>query len=71
MNTSDCDSIHVTAKDYHTPKGVVSQLNSEAGRGGDWFVKGPMGLGLDIDREGHNVAFTGGTGILVFLDLVA
>lgn len=30
-----------------------------------------MGLGLQIDQNGHNIAFTGGTGILVFLDLVA
>ena len=30
-----------------------------------------MGLGLGIDHDGTNVAFTGGTGILVFLDLIA
>ena len=30
-----------------------------------------MGLGMDVDRNGHNIVFTGGTGILVFLDLVA
>jgi hypothetical protein len=30
-----------------------------------------MGLGLDVDVNGHNVVFCGGTGILVFLDLVA
>jgi len=30
-----------------------------------------MGMGLGVDRDGHNIAFTGGTGILVFLDLVA
>lgn len=36
-----------------------------------YFVKGPMGLGLDIAAEGHNIVFCGGTGILVFLDLVA
>lgn len=70
LKTGDADSIHVTAKDYNTPKGVVSQLNQENGQG-DWFVKGPMGLGLDLDKKGHNIAFTGGTGILVFLDLVA
>jgi len=28
-------------------------------------------MGLDLDSNGHNIAFTGGTGILVFLDLVA
>jgi hypothetical protein len=30
-----------------------------------------MGLGLDVDENGHNIVFCGGTGILVFLDLVA
>jgi hypothetical protein len=30
-----------------------------------------MGLGRDVDENGHNSVFCGGTGILVFLDLVA
>ena len=30
-----------------------------------------MGMGLQIDKNGHNFAFVGGTGILVFLDIVA
>ena len=30
-----------------------------------------MGKGLDIQREGVHIAFTAGTGCLVFLDLVA
>lgn len=30
-----------------------------------------MGVGLDIRREGTHLAFTGGTGCLVFVDLVA
>jgi len=30
-----------------------------------------MGMGLQIDKNAHNIAFAGGTGILVFLDLVA
>ena len=28
-------------------------------------------MGLEVDKDGHNVVFTGGTGILVFLDIVA
>ena len=28
-------------------------------------------MGLQLDKNGHNIAFTGGTGILVFLDVVA
>lgn len=30
-----------------------------------------MGVGLDLDPNGLNVFFTGGTGILVVLDVVA
>jgi hypothetical protein len=30
-----------------------------------------MGKGLQIQKDGVHVAFTGGTGILVFVDLVA
>ncbi len=30
-----------------------------------------MGKGLDIQQDGIHIAFTGGTGILVFIDLVA
>ena len=30
-----------------------------------------MGLGLQIDTNGNNFVFTAGTGILIFLDLVA
>jgi len=37
----------------------------------EWFVKGPLGMGLDINTNGHNFVFCGGTGVLVFLDLVA
>lgn len=36
-----------------------------------YLIKGPMGKGLDIRKEGTHVAITAGTGVLVFLDLVA
>ncbi len=34
-------------------------------------IKGPMGRGLEIKQKGLHVAFCAGTGVLVFLDLVA
>lgn len=37
----------------------------------NWYIKGPMGLGLNLDLNGHNVIFAGGTAILIFLDLIA
>ena len=34
-------------------------------------IKGPLGRGLQIEQGGVHVAFCGGTGLLVFIDLVA
>ena len=36
-----------------------------------YAFKGPMGLGLDIQPTGVHIAYSAGTGILPFLDLVA
>ena len=36
-----------------------------------YSIKGPMGKGLEILPKGTHIAFTGGTGVLVFIDLVA
>lgn len=34
-------------------------------------IQGPMGTGLDMHRKGRHIAFSGGTGVLVFIDMVA
>lgn len=36
-----------------------------------FYIKGPMGRGLEIQHSGLHFAFCAGTGVLVFLDLVA
>ena len=36
-----------------------------------YYIKGPMGKGLQIQHNGIHVAFCAGTGALVFLDLVS
>ena len=36
-----------------------------------YIIKGPMGRGLDLQKSGIHIAFTAGTGVLPFLDLVA
>ena len=36
-----------------------------------YYIKGPMGKGLQIQPNGVHVAFCAGTGALVFLDLVS
>lgn len=34
-------------------------------------VKGPMGQGLQVNPRGKHIAFTAGTGVLPFMDLIA
>lgn len=72
LDNRDGDAIFVTCKDYRTKTGVTSRLNFMPFEAqADWIVEGPMGLGLQIDTNGHNFIFTAGTGILIFLDLIA
>ena len=74
LSSNDQESVFLTCKDYKTKNGVASQLHNqslEKDQANDWFVKGPMGMGLGLNPNGHNIVFTGGTGILVFLDVLA
>ena len=34
-------------------------------------MQGPTGKGLQVEKDGVHIAFTAGTGCLLFLDLVA
>ena len=36
-----------------------------------FYIKGPMGKGLEMQSEGTHLAFCAGTGALVFIDLVS
>lgn len=58
---------HTPAKEMQPVKGFTKIL----AKSDDFFyVKGPMGKGLQIEDRGVHVAFCAGTGVLVFLDLV-
>lgn len=68
----DSNRVVVAVKDYGLEKGVArlvfdNQLNAS------FRVKGPMGrgLGLNSESKGTYVAFAGGTGMFVFVDLLA
>ena len=51
-------------------KGLSMRINES--QGNTLFeVQGPMGKGLQINSSGLHIAFTSGTGCLVFVDLVA
>ena len=71
MDLLEEDEIIVTVKNYNMKDGL-SKVIHEAPLNEDVFwIKGPMGKGLGIEKSGTHIAFTAGTGILVFIDLVA
>ncbi len=70
LDSKPGQEITMTVKNYNHPKGLSTRLaNYEKGE--CFEIKGPMGKGLDIQKSGNHVAFTAGTGVLVFVDLVA
>ncbi len=66
---SDNDEVHLTIKNYEREDGLSYKFFNE--QNSTYLIKGPMGKGLGIHPQGTHIAFTGGTGVLVFLDLVA
>ena len=50
---------------------VVDLLSNEFSAENMYYIKGPMGKGLQVEPNGVHVAFCAGTGALVFLDLVS
>lgn len=65
--TESQNRVRLTVKNYGAPNGVATALNNNM----TYEVKGPMGKGLMVKPEGVHVAFAAGTGVLVFVDLVA
>lgn len=59
----------VTAKNYK--RGLSHKLHNADVDNTIYEIQGPMGKGLEIQSEGTHIAFTAGTGCLVFVDLVA
>jgi hypothetical protein len=51
--------------------GGLSHEIHNSDKGSEFEIKGPLGKGLTYSKTGVHVAFTAGTGILVYLDLVA
>jgi len=73
LSTAPTSSIGLTIKNYSIDKGLSKKLHGFDNLKDTVQVKGPMGkgLGLTSDSEGTYVAFSAGTGILPFIDLVA
>ena len=79
--SQDSSQINITLKDYHSVKGVATQLHNvtfdQESKEGDtkevFMIKGPMGRGLQLSSGsvGHHFAFCAGTAVLIFLDIVS
>ena len=68
----ETNQLNVAVKDYGLSKGVARRIFDNAVNS-SFQVKGPMGkgLGLTTDSKGTFIAFAGGTGMFVFVDLLA
>jgi NAD(P)H-flavin reductase len=70
LSSEHQSELFLTLKDYGFPTGVSTHIYKQS-KDTIFTVKGPMGKGLQVSQTGLYVAFAGGTGALVFLDLVA
>lgn len=68
-----CDNINMSVKNYNLKEGMSIKLFDSPTNNHIYQIKGPMGrgLGLTKDTKGQFQAYSAGTGIFVFLDLVA
>ena len=80
LSGEDQDWINLTLKTYNSSNGlatrihnaqVVEQKSLNFNPKDMFYIKGPMGRGLQIQENGLHVGFCAGTGALIFLDLVA
>ena len=73
LSEEPTDEVNVTIKNYSLSNGLSQRFHNKATHNDFFFIKGPMGkgLGLSESSEGLHIAFAAGTGILVFVDLVA
>ena len=67
------NQVSTTIKTYNLDKGIARLFFKQDKKEQQFTVKGPMGRGLGLTPESDNVhiAFAAGTGVLVFIDLVA
>lgn len=76
LSDKDVNSIALSIKNYHIPTGISMRIFVTAAMGSwieSFMIKGPVGKGLGITRQTHgtHIAFAAGTGVLVFVDLIA
>ena len=70
LNIEPSDELNLSIKTYEKPLGLSTRIHKN-NPGEPFAIKGPMGKGLCLKRTGTHIAFSAGTGILVYVDLVA
>lgn len=71
VHKNNSEDLCLTLKDYQFDSGISHFIHMDLKDKKQLFqITGPMGKGLSLDPTGHNVAYSAGTGVLVFMDLV-
>lgn len=65
------EGLSLTVKNYDKFQGVSFRFYEQAIMQSNLEIEGPLGRGLQPDLNGTNIAFSGGTGCLTFIQLVA
>jgi hypothetical protein len=68
---NESNQFHLVVKNYKTQIGLSSKLHDDNNTKPSLKFKGPLGKSLRLQKFGYHVAFLAGTGVLVFMDLVA
>lgn len=66
-------NVNLTIKNYKLTKGLSYRFFEDSMAEDTYEIKGPMGKGLGLTKEsrGKHLAFAAGTGVLLFVDVVA
>lgn len=71
IQKSNANDLSLSIKEYAN-LGLSNAIHNHKTTGlKDIEVKGPMGSGIKTQSRGRHIAYTAGTGVLVFMDLVA
>lgn len=71
IQKNNASDLYLSIKNYQTKLGLSWLIHNEKYNQEVFEIKGPMGRGINIQPKGKHIAYTAGTGALVFLDLVA
>ena len=71
ISQANSGDLCLTIKNYNLSMGLATYIHEDKAGHKVFSIQGPMGKGLCIKTEGEHIAFAAGTGVLVFIDIVA